>query len=121
MTDQIADPGRQLTLAWWEIFRNQRLTVRNVIITAMEGGAATAELRAALATIAPSNYPGAFSPHKLGRWLVRHAQVTVPIDDATAYRFMNRGTEYHAQVWQLLPVDLSDAEVVSSEFLSAVA
>jgi|SRR5579859_1562369 len=108
MPEDNADTDSVLFRAWWGIFRNQRLTVRQVIITALEGGEATAELRAALTIIAPSDYPGTFSPHRLGRWLVRQSTILQTLDNKE-YRFVHRGAERHQQVWQIIPEEVTVA------------
>lgn len=92
----------ELPSAWWDIFHNQRLTARSVIITAMEGGDTTLSLRHALAAVAPSDYPGAYSPHKLGRWLARYAGVPFTLSDGRVYRYAQRQERVGA-VWQLVP------------------
>lgn len=95
--------------AWWDVFRNQRVTPRQVILTALEGGAPASALRSRLAELAPSEYPGTFSAHKLGRWLVRHADAVL-VTETARLRLVDRGTDRQYRVWQLLPEEaLEDA------------
>ncbi len=108
-----------LISAWWRIFRNQRLVVKSVILTAMEGGNETSDLRLALLEVVPSDYPGAISPHKLGRWLARSGS-----SPSGSYVFVDRGVADGGRTWQLVPVSNHQSEEEQSlpdGFLDAVA
>jgi hypothetical protein len=89
--------------AWWETFHARRLSVREVIISAIETPEAH-RLRNALGEIAPSDYPGIYSPHKLGKWLVRHQSQA-----HGGKQLFHRGSSQHQQVWQLVLETLVDA------------
>lgn len=108
-----------LAVAWWKIFRNQRITVRQVIITAIEGGDETVELCAALAEIAPSDYPGLYSPHRLGRWLAQ-ARRTATVADDKAYQFVSYNSR-SGPIWQLIPSKIDESLLVPPEYLEEVA
>ncbi len=113
-----------LVNAWWRVFRNQRLIVKNVILTALEGKDATGDLRHALLLVAPSDYPGVISAHKLGRWLAR-----IGGQRLETYVFIDHGKGDGGRTWQLLPLANLDDEVGVSDdadglpegFLDAVA
>jgi len=110
-----------LATAWWKTFRNQRLTVRSVVMTAIEGGSATADLREALENVAPPTYPGQpCSPHRLGKWLSRASGRPFLVDDR-ALIFVDLGSE-GGRTWQLRPADhLHDEAALPDGFLDAVA
>lgn len=91
-----------LILAWWSLFRNQRLAVRDVVLVAIEGGPRAAGLRAALMSVAPSIYPGQYSPHKLGRWLARHGGRPLIAGPGEVYRLVDHGAADGNRTWQLV-------------------
>jgi hypothetical protein len=110
----------KLATAWWKHFRNQRVTVREVIFLAMRGGEGASDLREVLEVIAQPTYPGLYSSHRLGYWLTKEPNLnalTLP------FKFMDRGTPTTAtgRYWQLLPNELSrdEEDVLPTETFAA--
>lgn len=103
----------KLVLAWWDHFHNQRVTVRDIISLAVNGGPGTADLRMVLEEIAPSQFTGGYSSHKLGHWLTKtsnHQNMTLP------FKLLDLGVRTTAtgRYWQLLP---QQDKVPTEEFL----
>ena len=90
-----------LIAAWWKTFGDQCVSVRQAVVTAIRGDK---RLRTALAVVAPSDYPGMYSAHRLGRWLARHGDTPLTSADGRAWRFILRGDHRGQKVWQLVPV-----------------
>ena len=100
-----------LVVAWWQIFKNQRLTVKSVVITAIEGGNDTMALRNALNAIAPPTYPGSpCSPHRLGKWLSRMNGRKFKIEDRY-YAFADINNS-GGRTWQLRSYSPSPEEAI---------
>jgi hypothetical protein len=97
------EPSALLARSWWEIFRNQRVSVSQVIVAALEGDCDVVDMRRALAIVAPSGYRGMYSPHKLGRWLARRGEADIPDGEGDCtYRFVGHGKARDgARMWQL--------------------
>ena len=100
--DTKIDIGGMLASSWWRTFMNRRMTPKSVIVAAMREDEKS-DLRAALSKIAPSPYPGGYSPHKLGRWLVKSAEREFTTQDGSSYVFVDHGTVDGLRTWQLLP------------------
>jgi hypothetical protein len=88
-------PASSIADAWWEVFKNRRLNVSQVIMIVTERQDPEAKfLESLFLEAAPSPYPGVISHHKLGRFLAR---------GDGGPRFALCGTEYGRKVWQLAP------------------
>ncbi len=113
----------RLVVAWWDVFRNQPLTVQQLLLGALSGGDRTEILRDLLLEIAPSVYPGVCSTHKLGRWLARSVgkKIIVGCDE---YNFVDRGNLCRGRTWQLVPRvvhEYRDEDVLPEGFYDEVA